>query len=79
MKVDDFMSFKNLKRSRERFLNDPAYCLTPEGATELICRDCPFYKEGEDEGLECGGYKIIKTLLDKGVLRAEEIVNALTE
>ncbi|MBI5286688.1 MAG: hypothetical protein HY878_03755 [Deltaproteobacteria bacterium] len=73
------MAFENIRKNRKRFLDNPAHCLTQEGATELICKDCDFYKEGEDEVLECGGFKIIKALLDKKVLTVEEIVNVLTE
>lgn len=39
---------------------------------ELICKHCEFYKESEKE-LECGAFKILKRLLEKGVVTPEEI------
>ena len=39
---------------------------------KLICTTCDFYKES-DEDLECGAYKILKALLEKGTITAEEI------
>ncbi len=39
---------------------------------ELICTTCDFYKES-DEDLLCGAYKILKALLEKGTITAEEI------
>ena len=43
---------------------------------ELICGHCDFYKES-DKDLECGAYKILKGLLEKGVITPEEINDAL--
>ena len=39
---------------------------------KLICTTCDFYKES-DEDLICGAYKILKALLEKGTITAEEI------
>lgn len=39
---------------------------------ELICKHCEFYKESDKE-LECGAFKILKRLLEKGVVTPEEI------
>jgi len=46
---------------------------------DLICRDCPFWKEDEKEDYECGGFKLLRRLLEKGVLRVEEILDAVEE
>jgi hypothetical protein len=43
---------------------------------ELICKHCEFYKESDKE-LECGAFKILKGLLEKGVVTPEEIRDAL--
>jgi hypothetical protein len=43
---------------------------------ELICRSCDFYKESDKE-LECGAYKILKALLEKGVITPEEVSDAI--
>lgn len=42
---------------------------------ELICTHCDFYTEGEDEELECAGFRILKAMLDKGTISPEEIQN----
>jgi len=42
----------------------------------LICTCCDFYKES-DADLECGAFKILKALLEKGVITTEEVRDAL--
>jgi len=42
----------------------------------LICGRCDFYKES-DKDLECAAYKILKGLLEKGVITPEEIKDVL--
>ena len=49
-----------------------------EYLVELICRHCDFYKDSDKE-LECGAFKILKGLLEKGVITAEEIIDVLRE
>lgn len=46
--------------------------LSKDELTELICKRCDFYKESEKD-LECGAYKILKGLLEKGLVTPEEI------
>lgn len=46
--------------------------LTKDELVELICKRCDFYKESEKD-LECGAYKILKGLLEKGVITPTEI------
>ena len=43
---------------------------------DLICKHCEFYKES-DKDLECGAYKILKGLLEKGAITPEEIEDVL--
>ena len=43
---------------------------------DLICKHCDFYKES-DKDLECGAYKILKGLLEKGAITPEEIEDVL--
>jgi hypothetical protein len=47
-----------------------------EFLTDLICKHCEFYKESEKE-LECGAFKILKGLLEKGVITPKEIKDVL--
>lgn len=50
--------------------------LDKESLIDLICKQCEFYKESEKD-LECGAFKILKGLLEKGVITPEEIKDAL--
>jgi hypothetical protein len=50
--------------------------LDRESLVDLICKHCEFYKESEKD-LECGAFKILKRLLEKGVITPEEIKDAL--
>jgi hypothetical protein len=52
--------------------------LDKESLIALICRQCEFYKDSDKE-LECGAFKIIKGLLEKGVITPEEIKDVLRE
>jgi len=47
-----------------------------ESLINLICKHCEFYKES-DKDLECGAYKILKGLLEKGAVTPEEIEDVL--
>jgi len=71
------MSFPNLLKNAEKFLNDPDCLKTQEGLTSFACADCDFYKEGEDEHLACGAYLLIEFLLDKKLITAEQIIDAI--
>jgi hypothetical protein len=50
--------------------------LDKEFLIDLICKHCEFYKES-DKDLECGAYKILKGLLEKGAITPEEIEDVL--
>jgi hypothetical protein len=52
--------------------------LDKESLVDLICKHCEFYKES-DKDLECGAYKILKKLLEKGMITPEEMTDALRE
>ena len=49
-----------------------------ETLVHLICKHCDFYKES-DKDLECGAYKILKGLLEKGVITPEQVLGATPE
>ena len=40
--------------------------------TDLICKQCDFYKDS-DKDLECGAFKLLRGLLEKGIVTPEEI------
>ena len=73
------MSFPNLLKNAEQILNDPDCLKTQEGMTRFACADCDFYKEGEDEHLACGAYLLLEFLLEKKMVTAEQIINAIRE
>ena len=52
--------------------------LNKESLVHLICEHCDFYKES-DKDLECGAYKILKGLLEKGLITPEQITDASRE
>jgi len=43
----------------------------------IACSDCPFYKEGEDEELECGAFRLLRHLLRRRVLTVRQILEAV--
>lgn len=73
------MPFPNLLKVAEQILNDPDCLKTQEGMTKFACSDCDFYKEGEDEHLACGAYLLLQFLLEKNMVTAEQIINAIRE
>ena len=56
---------------------DPDAALGDADLVRLICSDCPFYKEGEDEELECGAFRLLRHLLRTRVLTVGQIVDAV--
>ncbi|MBS3918959.1 MAG: hypothetical protein KG012_08730 [Deltaproteobacteria bacterium] len=50
--------------------------LDKEFLIHLICNHCEFYKES-DKDLECGAYKILKGLIEKGQITPEQIKDVL--
>jgi hypothetical protein len=50
--------------------------LAKEDLIDLICKRCDFYKES-DKDLECGAYKILKRLLEKGIVTPQQINDAI--
>lgn len=40
----------------------------------LICSRCEFFKE-DDVELECAAFKVLKSMLQKGIITQEEIEN----
>jgi hypothetical protein len=56
---------------------DPDAELGDADLVRLICSDCPFYKEGEDEELECGAFTLLRHLLRKKVVTVQAILDAV--
>ena len=49
-----------------------------EKLINLICKHCEFFKES-DKDLECGAYKILKALLEKGLITPEQIKDVIPD
>jgi hypothetical protein len=45
---------------------------------ELICTCCDFYKESDEE-LECGAFRILKILVERGLVSPRDIESAKNE
>ena len=58
---------------------DPDAALGDADLVRLICSDCPFYKEGEDEELECGAFMLLRHLLRKKVVTVQGILDAVRD
>ena len=58
---------------------DPDAALGDADLVRLICSDCPFYKEGEDEELECGAFMLLRHLLRRGTVSVQAILEAVRE
>jgi len=56
---------------------DPDAELGDADLVRLICSDCPFYTEGEDEELECGAFMLLRHLLRRKVLTVRGILDAV--
>lgn len=55
---------------------DPDAPLGDADLVRLICSDCPFYKEGEDEELECGAFMLLRHLLRRKAVSVRAILDA---
>ena len=73
------MGFPKLCGQAHLIPDDPSVDLTEEDFTRLICSDCPFYKEGQDEELECGAYHLLVRLVRKKVLTVRGILDAVKD
>ena len=58
---------------------DPDAPLDDAALVRLICSDCPFYKEGEDEELECGAFMLLRHLWRSKVVTVQGILDAVQQ
>lgn len=63
----------------DRFIAGEASVEDPRELKWLLCGDCRFFTPGEDEDLECGCYRILVTLLEKGAIDPRGLADALRE
>lgn len=50
--------------------------MSAEQTVELLCSDCPFYHPEREEELECGSFRILRRLVERGILTPQQIVDA---
>jgi hypothetical protein len=58
---------------------DPGAELSDADVVTIACSDCPFYKPGEDEELECGAFRLLRRLLKKKAISVQAILDAVRE
>jgi len=73
----DEIGFPKLCAAARHLPVDPDAALADGDLVRLICSDCPFYKEGEDEELECGAFMLLRHLLRKKVVTVSAILDAV--
>ena len=66
--------FPNFLNKAEELRNKKPEEFAKEDWVELICRDCEFYHEEEEEQLECAAFKMMRELIKSGVLSLESAV-----
>jgi hypothetical protein len=66
---EDFPNF--LKKAR-KLRGKSVQKFTQKDWIELICKDCQFYHEEEEEKLECAAFKILRELILRKVISLEE-------
>jgi hypothetical protein len=69
--------FPKLCAAADRLPLDPEAALSDADIVRIACSDCPFYKEGEDEELECGAFRLLRHLLRRKVLTVRAILDAV--
>jgi hypothetical protein len=69
--------FPKLCAAAGRLPLDPEAGLADADIVRIACSDCPFYKEGEDEELECGAFRLLRHLLRRKVLTVRAILDAV--
>jgi hypothetical protein len=69
--------FPKLCAAAGRLPRDPGVDLAEEDIVRIACSDCPFYKEGEDEELECGAFRLLRHLLRRRALTVQTILDAV--
>lgn len=69
--------FPKLCAAASRLPLDPEADLADADIVRIACSDCPFYKEGEDEELECGAFRLLRHLLRTKVLTVRAILAAV--
>jgi hypothetical protein len=68
-------TFPHLTEHADR-LRQCSLPLDADQTVELLCSDCPFYHPDREEQLECGSFRILRRLLERGTITPAQIVAA---
>jgi hypothetical protein len=69
--------FPKLCAAADQLPDEPGAPLADADIVRIACSDCAFYKEGEDEELECGAFQLLRHLLRRKVLTVRAILDAV--
>ena len=69
--------FPKLCAAAARLPLEPGAALADADIVLIACSDCPFYKEGEDEELECGAFRLLRHLLRARALTVQAVLDAV--
>lgn len=66
------LDFPNFLKKAEKLKEKSVQEFTEKDWIELICQDCQFYHEEEEEKLECAAFKLLRELIRREVISLEE-------
>jgi hypothetical protein len=69
-------SFPCCVRKARAVLEGPAGLEAYADLRELLCGDCEFYNAEEDEELECSSFKLLRRLVERGLVTPEVLLDA---
>ena len=69
--------FPKLCAAARRLPAEPGAAVSDADVVLIACSDCPFYKEGEDEELECGAFRLVRHLLRSGTVSVQAVLDAV--
>jgi hypothetical protein len=70
-------TFPKLCAAAHLLPQEPGAALADADIVRIACSDCPFYKEGEDEELECGAFMLLRHLLRVKAVSVKGILDAV--
>ncbi len=70
--------FPHCERKARSVLAGESGLETYSDLRELFCGDCEFFDPEEDEELECSSFKLLRRLVERGLVSLEDLINAVT-
>jgi len=67
--------FPNLEKAARRLGSRPQDLSLPR-LRDLLCRDCDFYHEDHEDELECSCFRMLRLVLERGVLTPAQLSDA---